>query len=182
MLDYKCLRQLYASLGLAEKDGNFPIKKLIDKSNMIGEYFANSPEENFDKQLALFSTSFPEFAKCQNSSMDIVRILLSNKNLDFNKCVVNRVYKKSDENKRPTMYIYADSDDFGEKFYYVDNEEKSFVNLSREEFEKQFECYEMDLKKTGGIRPWNYKDKQIEEKKDLSRSSGTLVADEGVER
>ena len=73
--------------------------------------------------------------------------LLSNENLRFNKCVVNRVYNRTDKEKRPILFVYIDSNELGQKFYFANKDEGQFVGLSQEEFIKQFECYEEDLKK-----------------------------------
>lgn len=74
-------------------------------------------------------------------------VLLSNENLRFNKCVVNRVYNRTDEEKIPILFVYINSDELGNKFYFANKDEGQFVELPQEEFIKQFECYEEDLKK-----------------------------------
>ena len=52
-----------------------------------------------------------------------------------------------------------------------------FIQISREEFEKKFECYEADMQKLSNHkRPWET-DETIEEKKE--NSSGEVVAEEG---
>ena len=73
------------------------------------------------------------------------------------------------------MHIYADFGNKDEIFYYADKEENKFVNLNKEEFEKKFQCYENDLKKSNGIVPWKSKDKQTE---NLLVSSGNVIAGE----
>ena len=181
-LDEQSLRRLFMSVGLADKEGNFPIKDLLDKSESIHQRYANQPDVNIKQQFLLLSQVCPEFAKCQNSSMNILSdVLLNNENLKFNKCVVNRAYKKEDNDKKPILYVYINANELGEKFYYADENKGQFIELPQEEFTKQFECYEEDLEKTNGIRPWE----TIEEQKheiDLSKSSGKIVAEEGAER
>ena len=146
-LDDKSLRELFKSVGLAQKDGNFPISDLIDKSKQIDELYANQPEKNISEQFSLLHQVCPEFAKCQNSSMTILSsILLNNDNLKFNKCIVDRVYNRNDKEKEPFMYVYIDSDELGKKFYFADKDKGQFSELSQEEFTQQFECYEEDLK------------------------------------
>lgn len=146
-LDEQSLRQLFTSVGLADKDGQFPIKDLLEKSKLLDEIYASQPEQNINKQFLLLSQTCPEFSACQNSSMSILRdVLLNNENLRFNKCVVNRVYNKTDKEKRPILYVYINSNELGEKFYFANKDEGQFVGLSQEEFTKQFECYEEDLK------------------------------------
>lgn len=73
-------------------------------------------------------------------------VLLDNENLDFNRCIVNRVYDREDKDKRPVMYVYIDSDEIGKKFY-VPNNEGDFLELEEEEFIKKYECYEIDKEK-----------------------------------
>ena len=93
-------------------------------------------------------------------------ILLNNKNLKFNKCNINRVYSR------------VNSDELGNKFYYANKEKGQFIELPQEEFVKQFECYEQDLEKYNGLRPWEIKE-QEQENVDLSKSAGKIVAEEG---
>ena len=79
-------------------------------------------------------------------------IFLDNENLKFNKCVVDRVYNREDKEKRPIMYVYIDSNELGQKFYFADKDEGQFVELPQEEFTKQFECYEEDKKNNKRIK------------------------------
>ena len=69
--------------------------------------------------------------------------------------------------------------DEGKKFYYAGK--AKFNELSKEEFEAKFECYESDMEKLNGLRDWEI-DIDIEEPEDLARSSGKVVANEGEER
>ncbi len=145
-LDEQSLRQLFTSVGLADKDGQFPIKDLIEKSKEIDDTYSNEPNKNINEQLFLLERICPEFATCQNSSMSILKdVLLSNKNMKFNKCVVNRVYDKTDEEKKSVLYVYIDSDELGEKFYFADKSKGIFSELTHEQFIGKFECYERDL-------------------------------------
>ena len=176
-LDVPSLRKLFTSVGLADKDGNFPIVSLLDKSKALHELYAeNNPEEDIIKHFSLIADTCPEFATCQNSTMSILSDLLSNDALDFNKCVVNRVYKKSDEQKAPVVYVYASSEKMGKKFYFADKDSGQFVELTPEEFTNTFECYEKDLEKHDGKRPWEY-DEQENEQINLATSSGTVAKD-----
>ena len=146
-LDEQSLRELFKSLGLADKDGNFPILKMKEISKHLDELYSNQPEMNISKQFLLLKKICPEFATCQNSSMSILSgVLLNNENLKFNRCVVNRVYDRSDNKKRPIIFVYIDSNELGQKFYYA-NKDGDFIELPKEEFIEKFECYEEDLKK-----------------------------------
>ena len=68
-LDEQSLRRLFTSVGLADRDGQFPIKDLLEKSKLLDEFYANQPEQNISKQFLLLKQACPEFATCQNSSM-----------------------------------------------------------------------------------------------------------------
>lgn len=147
-LDEQSLRCLFTSVGLADKEGQFSIKDLLEKSKLLDALYTNKPEQNINKQFSLLRQTCPEFAKCQNSSMSILSdVLLSNENLRYNKCVVDRVYDRTDIEKRPILYVYINSNELGNKFYFANKDEGKFVELPQEEFIKQFECYEEDLKK-----------------------------------
>lgn len=149
-LDEQSLRQLFRSVGLAEKDGQFPIKHLIEESASIDKANANNPNQNIQEQLELLERVCPEFANCQNSSIRILSdILLAGENLKFDRCAVDRVYNRSDEDKSAVMYIYIDLGELGQKFYVANKSQGQFLEMSQEDFTKQFECYEEDMKKHG---------------------------------
>ena len=151
-LDEGSLRELFKSVGLADRDGQFPIKDLLEKSKQLDEFYANQPDKNISKQFLLLRQTCPEFATCQNSTMSILSdVLLSNENLKFNKCVVNRVYNRTDKEKRPILFVYIDSNELGSKFFFANNDGE-FLELPQEEFIKRFECYEEDLKKHNRIQ------------------------------
>ena len=103
-------------------------------------------------QLMLLYSYCPEFAICQNETASILKGILNN--INFKRCVVNRVYERADENKSAVLYVYADLPEVGKKFYFADKETKGFVELPEKEFEQRFECYEKDLEKQKGNRPW----------------------------
>lgn len=180
-LDEKNLRKIFTSIGLADKDGNFPVKELVDKSKVIDEQ--NLPEEeSIKQQFLLLSEYCPEFATCQNSTMSILEgIILNQENLQFNKCVVDRAYARNDESQRPVLYVYIDFPQSGKKFYFADKDIGQFVEVPQKEFESRFECYEMDMEKRGGHRPWEDLDR-TEDLEDLNRSSGKVIASKGDER
>ncbi len=177
-LDEQSLRKLFLSVGLTNEDGKFPITSLLEKSKQIDTFYESQPEENINKQFELLQQVCPEFATCQNSSITIIRdVLFANKNLNFNKCVINRVYNREDKEKRPVLFVYIDSNELGRKFYFADKDTEQFLVLSQEEFTKQFECYELDLKKHNGLRLWEDEEPK-KENIDLSKSSGKIVAEE----
>ncbi len=181
-LEEQSLRKLFASVGLVNKDGSFPIKSLIEESKKINELYAGNPKENIEKQFLLLAQACPEFATCQNSSITMLHdVLLNYENLNLNQCVVNRVYSKADKEKSPVLFVYFDSAQLGKSFYIADKQKGQFIAFSQEEFTKQFECYETDLQKHQGLRPWESNTKQ-KETIDLSKTSGRVSAREGEER
>ena len=175
------LRQIYTNIGIADKEGNFPIKNLMEKSKQIDD-FGLSAEKSIEMQFKLLQRYCPEFATCINSTSAILEdVLLANRNLHFNKCVVNRVYSKTDNLQRPVLYVYANLPKVGNKFYFADKESGQFIELSQKEFEEKFECYEDDLSLTNGVRPWE-SDKVEEIVEDLTKSSGRIDAAQKEER
>ena len=148
--------------------------KEIDALNLL-------EEESVENQLKLLADYYPKFAISGNSTIKILEtILLNQPNLKFNRCVIDRVYSKDDNKKRPLLYVYIDFPKTGKKFYYADKESKEFIKLTQEEFEIKFECYEKDIESFGGIRPWKQGYKE-DNSKDLNKSSGTIVI-EGEEK
>lgn len=147
-LDEQSLRELFTSVGLADKDGKFPISDLIKKSEILHTFYANEPEQNVSKQFLLLEQTYPEFATCPEETTTILKdILLSSKNLEFDKCAINRVYDRTDEEKKPILFVCIDfGDALGKRFYFVNESDGGFVQLPQEEFVNQFECYDEDLK------------------------------------
>lgn len=140
---------MFTSVGLADEKGDFPIKDLIEKSKKLHEVYADQPDKNISEQFLLLSQICPEFATCQNSTIFALKdIILNNENFNFDKCVVDRVYDKSDKKKRPILFVYIDLVELGKRFYFADKELGQFVQLSQDEFTNKFECYETDLKKS----------------------------------
>ena len=161
-LDQQSLRNLCISVGLARPDGKFPVVDFIEKAKQIDEIYADDPEKNIEAQLKLVQRVCPEFAQCQNSTMQMLKsISFNNPNLKFKKCVINRVYEKDDEDKNPVMFVYFDSDKLGKKFYYADKEQGQFIELPSKEFEKRFECFENDIEKNNGHRFWEDTEQNI---------------------
>ena len=179
-LDEKSLRKIFTSIGVADINGDFPIKHLIDKAKSIDDY--NLPEgESIKRQFEALSEYYPEFTTCQNSTLAVLQgIILNQENLKFNKCVASRVYARDDKNKKPVLYVYTDLPKEGKKFYFADKETNCFLELPQKDFEARFECYEMDMEKYDGHRPWE--DVEIIKEENLNQSSGKIIADKGDER
>ena len=179
-LDEQSLRMLFTSVGLADKNGNFPIKDLIEESKKIDENLANNPYQNIIEQFALLKRVCPEFAMCQMSSIDILQlVLLKNKNLTFNNTIVNRVYDKRDESKSPILFVYIDSDAFGKKGFLADKSNGQFVEITEEEFKKEYACYEEDLINDSNLMPWPKEDSKA--KSDIMLDSTVPKSGEGGE-
>ena len=130
LLDNKELRKLFASIGLADKEGKFGVKQVIEQSKLINETYENKPNENINKQLELLQNTYPEFALSINETTSILKeVFLNKKNLMLKKCVINRVFDKKDKFKKTILYIYIDSDELGEKFYYADKKSKKIYRI-----------------------------------------------------
>ena len=69
----------------------------------------------------------------------------------------------------------------GKRFYFADKTQAQFLELPPEEFISRFECYDMDLKRNNGIRPWEISEQEKVDI-DLSQSSGKVVATKGEDR
>ena len=161
-LDTQSLRALYKSVGLTHEDGSFPIRDLIEESAGIDEMYQDNPAENLSQQLFLFADTYPDFAKCQDASMKVLSdILLDHVNLGIYRSAVNRVFDRNDTEKRPVMYVYVDSDTMGQVFYVADETSGVFTGLTMEEFEARYECYDFDLERANGTRPWEDKYQRV---------------------
>ena len=62
-------------------------------------------------------------------------------------------------------------DGIGKKFYYANKEKEEMIEISQEQFEERFECYEADLKEYNGIRPWLAIPEQKDKKEDVRKES-----------
>lgn len=157
-LNEKHLREIFTSIGIADKDGNFPIKTLVDKiqnCEVVGK-------QGINKRFEMLKEYYPDFAKYNHATADILSgLVLRINNIDTNKCIVNRVYEKEDKTKTPILYVYADLEKDGKEFYYVDKEKGEFIQLAQEEFEKRFECYEYDMEENKYQRPWQENIREI---------------------
>ena len=180
-LDEENLRNIFDAIGIIDENGDFPIKDLITQSAII-DLWGFPEEESLKKQLFILANYYPEFATCNNSTSTILQgIILNQKNLKFNRCIVNRVYDREDKNKTPILYIYADLPEAGKKFYFADRNTQQFIELPQKEFEARFECYQMDIENYNGYKPWEDIDR-TDDLENLATSSGNLVASKGDER
>lgn len=175
-IEESVLRQVYKSIGLTKENGHFPVEDMSEESDKIAKRDL-SLEQKIEKQLELLRKINPAFDKCQNSTMGILSsILLNHPEMEFDRCVINRVYNKSDERKTPSVYVYCNLEGGNEVFFVAEPGNGAFVRMSKEEFCQNYDCYEMDIEKLDGVRPWEKNAKEIEE--DLNKSSGKVVANE----
>ena len=179
-LDEESLREVYKQIGIANENGEFPIRSIIDKYEKICELGLKS-NEYLPQVLKLLQKKYPDFAHSVNETTSLVYSVLDDENFNCDKCVIKRVYKKDDKEKMANLYVYADFGKDGRAFYVADREKGEFIKLEQKEFEEQYECYQMDLDRSGGIRPWQSTEK-IADTKSLYQSSGRAVACEGEER
>ena len=77
--------------------------------------------------------------------------------------------------KENLYYIYVSDwqKDSLPLFYVVENGAKEFSKLDRESFIMQYDCFDKDLEKSDGIRPWEEGSKEVA--KDLAQSSGKVL-------
>lgn len=179
-LEDNSLRKIYKSIGITKEDGNFPIITLIEERDKILAR-KQAPEKTIQELLEAVSNYQPNFAECNNSTMTILSgVMLNQENINFEKCVVNRVYERQDDSKNPILYVYLDIPERGKIFYYADKTDRGFNELTQKQFEEKFECFDTDLQKNDGVRPWDDKsnEKSIQ---DLSTSSGEIEAKDKAE-
>lgn len=180
-LDDETLRQVFSSLGLADEYGVFPMYDFTKLSEQIGKRSNISEEETVIKQLQILQKYYPDCAKWNNETTAIIENLLLNQpNQNFKRCVVSRAYRRKDENKIPILYIYIDFPTIGKKFYIIDKKDGKIKFASQEKFESVFECYERDMEKLGGHRPWE--DVEEERIESTMKKNEEIVSGEGTDR
>ena len=92
--------------------------------------------------------------------------------LSSKKFVINRVYDRSDEEKKAVVFVYCNFQNEGKKFFYLDKDKGKFLNLTQKDFEERFECYQSDIKENNGYRLWDDNDQQVHEKDPAMGSRG----------
>lgn len=180
-LGEESLRKIFKSIGVTDKDGFFPIRNLVSKYEDIDK-LKLSGSECIKKQLQALVQYCPEFCACHNSTLGILgEIIIENKNLQFDECILGRVYEKNDKTKQPVLYLYINLSQEGRRFYFADKENKEFTELDQKDFEKRFECYEQDIERNNGIKPWK---KRLEEHiiGDLSKKPEEISNKKGEDR
>ena len=174
-LDEDTLREVYKNIRIADENGEFPIGKLIDKSEEINNLNLDT-SETIKKQLELLKETNPNFASCPDSTIEVLKdVLLDKDKIDYSKCIIDRVYNKNDDSRKPVQYIYVELPNGKNTFYYADLSATDFSEISKEEFEAKFECYDTDLEKNNNNRPWQQKS-DYEKEEDLTKSSGHIKA------
>lgn len=181
-LEEIALQKIYRSIGLTKEDGVFYVHDMFNESKKIAKQDIIL-EEKISQQLELLARVQPDFSKFQNSTIAILEAILDHPEMDFEKIEINRVYNKNKENKIPSIYVYCDTGEDNEFFYVAEPGDQKFSYMCKEDFIQNYECYDKDIEKMGGKRPWEECAKKIQ--KDLSKSSGGLkrtAQDEGDER
>ena len=155
-LEDDCLRDVFKSIGVADRNGDFPMKDIFESFN-TPENKKLPIKEKLEKCLSVLSENFPEFAESVQESILALEFFLNSEIIDYGQYKIGIVYEREDKEKKANMFFYADLEEEGELFYYADKESKSFLQLTRQEFEEKFECYEKDLEENNGIRMWDKK-------------------------
>lgn len=163
-MDEESLREVYKSIGVADKDGNFPIKELVEQVTEIDES-SKDIQTNINRKFELLKKYCPEFATCQNSTIKVIKSVLfeSNEKFNFKKCIASRVFDKEDTEKKAVLYVYFEFEDKDKKFYYADKSSGEFIELSQEEFELKFDCYQTDIEKNNDKRLWEDEEEKLEQ-------------------
>lgn len=143
------LRNVFKSIGLTDKDGNFPVKTLCTQSNAVDEKCNGNIHENLKEQLELLENACPEINKFMNSCMFALNtVLLQHPSFQNADVSISRVYNKNDKSKKPTLYVsYAEKPNEPYKFFVANTNENKFNELTEEEFDLNFEHYKADLEK-----------------------------------
>lgn len=163
------LKQIYNTLRIVDttklKKGPMLYLDIMDISEK------NESEETKTKEiLHLIQEVNSELSKYQQEVKKILPFFLYD--IDFNRSVVDRVYDKSDKEKKPVLYVYMDFPQEGKKFFYLDGEKNSFIEVEQKEFEKRFESYELDIKNNNGLRMWELPSDVEEQKKTEESKKG----------
>ena len=177
-MDTESLRKVYKSIGIAGQDGKFPIGQLMVRSREIDET-SSDMKSNINRKFAMLKEWCPEFASCQNSTISVIQDVLfeANEKFDFKNCIASRVYDRVDSERQAVLYIYMELENNEKMFFYADKESGQFIQLSQEQFEAKFECYDKDLEKSiDNKRPWENGEKFQENKEN---SSSQVSAEEG---
>lgn len=174
-IEESVLRQIYASLGLAKTNGEFPIADMMKESDKIAKKNITL-EQKTEEQLDLLQRMHPDFYKCQNSTMTVLSgNLLNHPEMNYKRLVVKRVYNRYDIEKRPVVYVYYEFED-EECFFVAEPSDGFFSKMDKKSFTDKYECYKQDLDKMKGQRPWEKG--AIDELQDLTRSSGKIESQE----
>lgn len=164
----EALREAYRSIGLTMNGTtNFPIGKLIEAIHQ--EDKSLSLEQRIERRFSLLAQYRPDFAKFIDSSEFILpRVVIPEKELEYDKAIIDKVHRKDDENKNAVLYTYIREGD-KEFFYAAERETQQFTKMSREEFEQTYKMFDKDLEKTEGKNRW---DIGIQKEVDLNSISG----------
>ena len=165
-LELSILRSIYESSKVVDLEKMNKGKKLFLDSIEIWK-LKESPEIKTKKILQLVQNFESEISRHQQEISRGLTIFLHG--IDFRRSVVDRVYDKSDKEKKPVLYVYMDFPQEGKKFFYLDGGKNLFIEMSQKEFEEKFESYEYDIENNNGLRMWESPN-DVEEQKNLEGS------------
>ncbi len=165
-LELSILRSIYESSKVVDLEKMNKGKKLFLDSIEIWN-LKESPEIKTKKVLQLVQNFESEISRHQQEISRGLTIFLHG--IDFRRSVVDRVYDKSDKEKKPVLYVYMDFPQEGKKFFYLDGGKNLFIEMSQKEFEEKFESYEYDIENNNGLRMWESPN-DVEEQKNLEGS------------
>ena len=150
----EALTKAYRTIGVVTReDGKFPV---ADANEAIQKKIDSVllPMDKVKVGLKTLESLYPNFAHFQRETTAFLNHnILPFVNLE--KAVVDRVYAREDQEKKPVLFLYARDGNNEKQFFYVDESIGRFVNVSQEEFEQRFECYEKDLIALQDRRVWD---------------------------
>lgn len=157
------VKAVFASIGYVRADGYFYGKELMDMVALVDEKSDNIID-CIEGRLVAISEYCPEFAGCIDSTSSILESIVfkETEGFQYEKCIINRVYKKSDGEKRANLFIYFELRDGKTIFYVADKDNGEFIKMTQLEFEQQYECYDTDKEKNNGKKYWEMNEKNTE--------------------
>lgn len=174
-MDEETLKEVCKSLGYTRENGEFLFTNFRRQIADIDKQSA-SMSERIKRRLEAVQEYCPEFASCINStSAALVTVMKSTENFNYNRCVINRVYSKSDNSKKANLFVYFELEDGTTKVYIADKNQGQFIEMGMKEFEEQYDCYDRDKEKNKGKKLWESTE---DIKKEKNVSSGEFTIDE----
>lgn len=168
-LPHQKMKEVFKSIGVLDKEGEFPIGKLlemrdnIDNSNML-------QIEKIRKKMDLIQDYCPECAKCQKSTMALLSTMFENQP-DLEEVQIDRVYDKDDKNKVPNIYVCTVFENGEKTFSLINSNSGEIEEYTLAVFEEKFDCYQKDMEERGG-KMWHSLGEQKQE--ELAHGTGQI--------